>query len=177
MSAREDAKVYQHAQQFVEKVEYREDIWKIYDEVESCIRIIEETGLGRLLMDATVPDEDKEQFLRNLRQSDYRAVNDVIEKMIQDKDFSLVKVVLQTILQLISKRQNKFDVHISTYQALTDEQKQRLQQLVERRFEVKTRNIIEEIDQSLIGGFIVTVDHQVIDASVRKQLNDIRKKL
>ena len=65
---------------------------------------------------------------------------------------------------------------VSVY-PLTEAQKERLRHLVEERFALRVRNITEELDQSLLGGFIVTVNHKVIDASVRTQLKDVRKKL
>ncbi|WP_333565174.1 F0F1 ATP synthase subunit delta, partial [Streptococcus parasuis] len=33
------------------------------------------------------------------------------------------------------------------------------------------------LDASLLGGFVLTINHKVIDASVRTQLKDVRKKL
>lgn len=40
---------------------------------------------------------------------------------------------------------------------------------------MRVRNIVEEQDASLLGGFVLTINHKVIDASVRTQLKDVRK--
>ncbi|MFX3870708.1 F0F1 ATP synthase subunit delta, partial [Streptococcus suis] len=72
----------------------------------------------------------------------------------------------------ISKFKHEFEASVVSVYPLTEAQKERLRHLVEQRLSLRVRNITEELDQSLLGGFIVTVNHQVIDASVRTQLKD-----
>ena len=177
MGVKEATIVHQYAYQFVEDIAYREDIWAIYDEVRRMIAIIEETKLNRILSTPTVSNEDKADFARKLRQSEYRFINDLIESLIQDEHFDLLLPTLEDILLKISKSKNEYDMVLTSFQPLTEEQKQRLRAIVEERFSVKVHQIIEEIDKELLGGFIVNVNHRVIDTSVRAQLGDIRKKL
>ena len=177
MGVKEATIVHQYAYQFVENIAYRDDIWSIYDEVRRMIAIIEETKLNRILSSPTVSNEDKADFVRKLRQSEYRFVNDLIESLIQDEHFDLLLPTLEDILLKISKSKNEYDMVLTSFQPLTEEQKQRLTAIVEERFSVKVHQIIEEIDKELLGGFIVNVNHRVIDTSVRAQLGDIRKKL
>lgn len=177
MGVREAALVHKYAYQFVEEVSHREDIWNIYDEVNRMISIIQNTKLNRLLSSPTVSTQDKHEFIRNLRQSEYRFINDLVEDLIQDKNYDLLLPTLEDILLKISKSKNEYDMVVTTFQAMTEEQKQRLMVIVEERFSVKVHNIIEEIDKELLGGFVVNVNHRVIDTSVRTQLGDIRKKL
>ena len=177
MGVKEATIVHQYAYQFVEDIAYRGDIWAIYDEVRRMIAIIEETKLNRILSTPTVSNEDKADFARKLRQSEYRFINDLIESLIQDEHFDLLLPTLEDILLKISKSKNEYDMVLTSFQPLTEEQKQRLRAIVEERFSVKVHQIIEEIDKELLGGFIVNVNHRVIDTSVRAQLGDIRKKL
>ena len=177
MGVKEATIVHQYAYQFVENIAYRDDIWSIYDEVRRMIAIIEEIKLNRILSSPTVSNEDKADFVRNLRQSEYRFINDLIESLIQDEHFDLLLPTLEDILLKISKSKNEYDMVLTSFQPLTEEQKQRLRAIVEERFSVKVHQIIEEIDKELLGGFIVNVNHRVIDTSVRAQLGDIRKKL
>ena len=177
MGVKEATIVHQYAYQFVENIAYRDDIWSIYDEVRRMIAIINETKLNRILSSPTVSSGDKADFVRNLRQSEYRFINDLIESLIQDENFDLLLPTLEDILLKISKSKNEYDMILTSFQPLTEEQKQRLRAIVEERFSVKVHQIIEEIDKELLGGFIVNVNHRVIDTSVRAQLGDIRKKL
>ena len=177
MNARETMIVQGYAQSFVEKIGDHEQIWEIYDQLGDLRTILRESKLNRLLLSATVSHAEKAAFLRTLRQSNFKPVNDLIEDLIRGDHMSLLGEILLTIQQEISKVKNEFDAQLVSVYPLTDEQKKRLCRLVEERFSLRVRNMIEELDSSLIGGFIVTVNHKVIDASVRTQLQDVRSKL
>lgn len=176
MNAREQAVVQKYAHSFVDKVQDREDIWKIYDQVSELLTIIKESKLNRILLSATVTAEEKAEFVRTIRQSSYPEVNHLIHQVVHDNYADLLVETLQAVLILISKSKQEFDAHILSVYPLSEEQKVRLKHLVERRFSLTVRNLIEEEDSSLLGGFIITVNHKVIDASVRTQLREIRNK-
>jgi len=53
---------------------------------------------------------------------------------------------------------------------------ERLKQAVERR-ERKTVELSTEVDPALIGGVQLRLDHRVIDASVRRHLDELRQQL
>ncbi|CQR25522.1 F0F1 ATP synthase subunit delta [Streptococcus varani] len=177
MGVREANIVHKYAYNFVESISYRDDIWRVYDEVSRIVSIIHNTKLNRILQSPTTSKQDKESFLRNLRQSEYRFVNDLIERLIQDENYDLVLPTLEDVLLKISKSQNEYDMVVTSFQALTEQQKERITAIAQERFSVKIHNVIEEIDKEILGGFIVNVNHRVIDTSVRTQLGDIRKKL
>lgn len=177
MGKREVVLVQKYAQSFVDRVENRDDIWDVCDDIQRLLDIIHETKLDGILNSSTVSSEEKEGFVRTLRQSRYRFVNELIELILEEEQADLLSVILEEILLRISKQKNEFDATVASVYPLTAEQKERIRVLVENRFRVRVRNIIEEIDKELLGGFVVTVNHRVIDTSVRAQLKDIRSKL
>lgn len=177
MGKREVVLVQKYAQSFVERVENRDDIWDVCDDIQRLLDIIHETKLDGILNSSTVSPEEKEGFVRTLRQSRYRFVNELIELILEEEQADLLSAILEEILLRISKQKNEFDATVASVYPLTEEQKERIRVLVENRFRVRVRNIIEEIDKELLGGFVVTVNHRVIDTSVRAQLKDIRSKL
>ncbi|HFU4204979.1 TPA: F0F1 ATP synthase subunit delta [Streptococcus suis] len=177
MNARENALVQKYALSFVEKVSDHAEIWEMYDQLSELITIIHDSKLNRLLLSATVSREEKAAFVRTVRQSSFWQINDLIEDIIRDGHADLLLETLERVRLQISKFKNEFEAHVVSVYPLTEAQKDRLRQLVEKRFSLRVRTIIEELDQSLLGGFIVTVNHKVIDASVWTQLKDVRKKL
>lgn len=177
MNARENALVQKYALSFVEKVSDHAEIWEMYDQLSELITIIHDSKLNRLLLSATVSREEKAAFVRTVRQSSFWQINDLIEDIIRDGHADLLLETLERVRLQISKFKNEFEAHVVSVYPLTEAQKDRLRQLVEERFSLRVRTIIEELDQSLLGGFIVSVNHKVIDASVRTQLKDVRKKL
>ncbi|MEG3310439.1 F0F1 ATP synthase subunit delta [Streptococcus sp. SS-4456] len=177
MNARENALVQKYALSFVEKVSDHAEIWEMYDQLSELITIIHDSKLNRLLLSATVSREEKAAFVRTVRQSSFWQINDLIEDIIRDGHADLLLETLERVRLQISKFKNEFEAYVVSVYPLTEVQKDRLRQLVEERFSLRVRTIIEELDQSLLGGFIVSVNHKVIDASVRTQLKDVRKKL
>ncbi|HFI0304529.1 TPA: F0F1 ATP synthase subunit delta [Streptococcus suis] len=177
MNARENALVQKYALSFAEKVSDHEEIWEMYDQISALISIIHDSKLNRLLLSATVSKEEKAEFVRTVRQSSFWQINDLIEDVIRDGHADLLLETLERAQLHISKFKNEFEAHVVSVYPLTEEQKERLRRLVETRFSLRVRSIVEELNRTLIGGFIVTVNHKVIDASVRSQLNDVKKKL
>lgn len=177
MNARESALVQKYAQSFVEKVSDKAEIWAIYDQVSDLVSIIHDTKLNRILLSPTVSASDKADFVRTVRQSTFYQVNDLIETVIHEGHADLLLDTLDRVLLSISRTKNEFDAHVVSVHPLSDAQKERLSRLVEQRFSLTVRHITEELDPSLLGGFIVTVNHKVIDASVKTQLKEIRSKL
>lgn len=177
MNARENVLVQGYAQSFVEKVGDSEQIWEMYDQIDDIITIIRDSKLNRILLSATVSNQEKAEFVRTVRQSSFWQINDLIEEVIRGGHASLLLDVLKRAQLQISKAKNEFDAQLISVYPLTDLQKNHLRQLIEKRFSLRVRAIVEELDASILGGFIVTVNHKVIDASVRTQLKDVRNKL
>ena len=60
---------------------------------------------------------------------------------------------------------------------LSEEQKARLLAIVSQKFEIKTRRLVEKIDEDLIGGFIIKAKNKVVDTSIRSQLQTFKTNL
>ncbi|MDZ7261327.1 MAG: ATP synthase F1 subunit delta, partial [candidate division KSB1 bacterium] len=66
--------------------------------------------------------------------------------------------------------------HVTTVIPLTEEQRDRLRSKLNNltRTEVQITN---EVDPSILGGFIIKIDSQLIDGSVKFQLKKLREQL
>ena len=60
---------------------------------------------------------------------------------------------------------------------MPDEEAESILGIVKRRLEAKTLEVEKVIDPELIGGFTVKIDGLVLDASVKRELNDLRLQL
>jgi F-type H+-transporting ATPase subunit delta len=65
---------------------------------------------------------------------------------------------------------------VTTASALTAEQKVTVSKIV-KDYTGKEVELIEQIDESLIGGFILKVDDKQIDDSIKRKLNDLKVSL
>ena len=85
--------------------------------------------------------------------------------------------VIVDCLSRLEKETNRFEVTIASAHPLTDDQKARLLPLIEKKMSLKVRTIKEQIDESLIGGFVIFANHKTIDVSIKQQLRVVKENL
>lgn len=83
-----------------------------------------------------------------------------------------MQFIANSFITLYRKQNNLIQAKLSTAAALTPDTEAKLRALVES----KTNGTVEftsEIEPDLIGGFVLEYDTYRLDASVKRQLNDI----
>ena len=60
---------------------------------------------------------------------------------------------------------------------LGEADRKRLEQLVDSKLNGGTAEIKYLVDPEIIGGFIITIDNERLDASVRNEFNELRQNL
>jgi F-type H+-transporting ATPase subunit delta len=74
------------------------------------------------------------------------------------------------------KQYNKInDVVLTTATALDDEMKAAIQQKIEQQFVGMSVDLETKVDESLIGGFVLESNNNLFDASILRDLKDIKK--
>lgn len=87
---------------------------------------------------------------------------------------SLLEDIAFSFVDLYKKEKNIIVAEITSAIKLDDIQKQNIIKLLKTDATVE---MVERIDPSILGGFIVRVDDKQIDASVLRELSDIRQAL
>ena len=114
----------------------------------------------------------------NYKSLDYELFADKIEidLITKNKREYLLVEIAEAYLYLLKKHQQIVPVSIKSARKLEketlDQILNKMKSHVEGDFEVT-----EEVDESLIGGFIVRMDDKQIDASVLTQLNRMKQEL
>jgi len=151
------------------------------DEVSSDMkRIVEssnETNDFKVFLSSPVIKSDKKiEVLKVLFVGFEKLTNSFIDLITKNKREYLLIEIAEAYLYLLKKHQQIVPVSITSARKL---EKETLNQIldkmkshVEGDFEVT-----EEVDESLIGGFIVRLDDKQIDASVLTQLNRMKQEL
>jgi ATP synthase F1, delta subunit len=85
--------------------------------------------------------------------------------------------MLVEIQHQIEKESNEFEVTVKSVQALTESQKDRLKPILEQKMGLKVRSFKQELDASLIGGFVISANNKTIDASIKRQLQLVKENL
>ncbi len=90
------------------------------------------------------------------------------------REFFLDQIVGDFIAQYkIHKKIN--DVKLTTAVALDEELKNSLISKISSQFEGMTIDLSTNVDEKLLGGFILEANNNVFDASIIRDLNDIKK--
>lgn len=84
--------------------------------------------------------------------------------------------VLEEFGRAAARRRDRMVARVSAAVALTEEQRERLTQVLARIYE-RTMHLDVEVDTDLLGGLRVQVGDEVIDASILTRLDEARRRL
>ena len=157
-------------------------IWKgqqqdVFEKLSQIRAVFEETNLADFLSHIGVDEGEKEKALRLFQNSDSQLIDNFIEVVILNHRADLFYDMLIEIQHQIEKQSNEFEVTVKSVQALTDSQKERLKPMIEQKMGLKVRSLKQELDASLIGGFVISANNKTIDASIKRQLQLVKENL
>lgn len=149
----------------------------VFEKLQQIKDIFDNTHLAAFLSHIGVDDTEKERSLRYFQGSDSSLIDNFIEVIIHNHREDLFYDILVESLHQLEKISNEFEVTIKSVQGLSEEQKSKIIPIIERKFGLRVRSLKEELDASLIGGFIITANNKTIDASIKRQLQTVKENL
>ena len=177
MDLKKDALVHKYALEVVQKAKDSDQLAVVYEDVSQILDIFEETKLNAVLTSERFEKVEKMGLIRQLPHSGHHYLNQLLESLATEDEFGMILPILQEVIVKIGEETQIFDMEVVAAQPLTQLQKERLRHIVETKFLIKTHRLIETIDEKLLGGFVIKVNNQIIDASVQTQIQDIKQKL
>ncbi|MBL4707876.1 MAG: ATP synthase F1 subunit delta [Flavobacteriales bacterium] len=118
-----------------------------------------------------------------------KALTSIFEKKIHELTLQFVNLIVshkrETILTAICEEfintynsiNNIARVTVTTSTALTDALRTELVTKIKADYSLSSVELTEKVDESLIGGMILRIGDKQLDASIRRQLNDIKQEL
>lgn len=103
--------------------------------------------------------------------------SDFLKLLVDNNRIALVRQAALAYLSLYRKANNIYKVEIITASQFPDEEMKRLKDLINRQVKGATVEYDTKVDPSLIGGFIVNIDSERLDASIKNELKQLRLKL
>jgi len=98
-------------------------------------------------------------------------------RLLMDKDrAAILPMVIDEYIKLVDERNNVIHAEVVSAEKLNEAQIQRIKSILVSKFKKEIR-LEEVIDSSVIAGFKVYVGDDLIDTSVKKDINDIRNSL
>ena len=102
-------------------------------------------------------------------------LSEFIDEVIAKRDYALVYEVFQEILYTSQYTMGQFDMVVKSVIPLNQDQMAAVKRIVKRQLRLGVRSVTEVIDESLLGGFVIEINHKVIDASVKHQIQELKQ--
>lgn len=126
-----------------------------------------------------VPSADKTRLLSEAAGAEAgdKLFADFLKLLYRNKRIEFVRDMALKYLDLYRKANNIYLVKIITASALPQSEIDRIHHVVEEHLKNATIEYSQEIDPDLIGGFVININSERLDASLDNQLKQLRLKL
>ena len=138
-----------------------------------------EKSLGAAIANPFVSDGDKRALLTTAAGDTGRdtTFGDFLKLLAQNRRTDMVADIARAYTEIYRRANNISRVEVVSAAALGDAEEQRLKTLIQDHLNGGTMEYSNRIDPELIGGFIVNIDNERLDASIRNELKQLRQNL
>jgi len=98
----------------------------------------------------------------------------LLQYLVDKKRTAILPTLARTFAREADRRLGITNAHLTSAEPLSEDQRERLLEKLERMTDRKVR-LTEEVDESLLAGFQVTLNGRFFDGSLRGRLNNIRE--
>lgn len=150
-------------------------------------------GLMKCLADAFAADATLQEVMGNPFIADDDKVNllniasgngasqscfaDFLKLLVANKRISSVRSIALAYQTIYRKANNIYLVEVVSASPMDSTDESRLKKLIEGHLNGGTMEFSQRVDEQLIGGFIVNIDSERLDASVQNELKQLRLNL
>jgi len=146
-------------------------VGKFGEDVASLLSLLEASPeLNTFISSPIVKGEDKKAVLQRLSQEIDPFIKNFLMILVDRRRIIFLEGICQHFRTLLRKLNNIVLAEVTSAVELTDEQRQAVIDKVKSITQAQDVELVNRLDQGLIGGVIIKVGSQVIDASLRGQL-------
>lgn len=151
---------------------------EIYQEFEVVVHeLTKEKKMWELMTSAQVEKKEKEKILEKVfKKRINKYLYNFLMILLKENRFFELELIFLAFKESYLSEKNILEASVLSAIKLTDDHMKKVQEQLEKRTRKKVivKNIIEE---SILGGLVIYIGGQIIDGSVRNQLNVLRSKL
>jgi len=150
----------------------------IFDDFSTVIDLFKsEKGLMDLMLTPSINASEKKEILdRVFRKSYNQYLRNFLNILLDKNRFESMAEIHDAFRQLVFLYKNTVEATVLTVVPLDEALRVALEEKLKQRFNKKVI-LKNNIDESVLGGAVVYVGDQVIDGSVRKQLNQMKTQM
>jgi F-type H+-transporting ATPase subunit delta len=140
--------------------------------------LIENPNLSEYLNNTVISNENKRQTIKRLFSDVFSPLTmDFIRLVINNDREKHIPAMCRQIEKLYKQHENIYSLNLSTAFELDDKVKGKISNVVKKAMDATKIEMEENIDESIIGGFILRTEEFMYDASLKNQLAKIKQRL
>ena len=155
----------------------------LLDAIVADVKLIHNTieksrELELLLQSPLVKSDKKGEVLSSIFGSKINELTlNFIKQLLSQGRENILKTVCEEYINQYNAIRNIAKVSVTTSVPLTNELRTELVQKIKSDYNLSEVELTEKVDQNLIGGMVLRIGDKQLDASIRRQLNDIKQEL
>lgn len=136
-------------------------------------------GLQPVMSNPFISDADKVALLDTAAGATAKdsCFHDFLKLLIENKRISSVRGIALAYENLYRHENNIYRVNVVMAAQMGADEEARLKSLIEKHLGGASMEYTHTIDPDLIGGFVVNIDSERLDASIKNELKQLRLKL
>lgn len=153
---------------------------RVYSQMQTLARSFAgNSGLTDALKNPFVDDKAKRQLVLAAAGSDDMdsVLGDFVSLLMQNNRVGMTRDIAIAYQDLFRKANNIYPVEITSATEMDEAELKRLKQLIEKHLHGATAEYTLNVNSELIGGFVVNIGSERLDASLQNELKQLRLKL
>lgn len=169
---------YRYAQALLDLSTENKNVDKVNADMMQLSNVCKESQDFKNLLISPIIDADKKKaiFKAAFDAKMEKVSVDFMTMIVKNSRENLLQEIAEGYINLYKKSKNILDVTVISATPLDDKTRETIIAKVKSSFN-GTIELIEKVDKNLIGGFIVRIDDQQIDASIASQLSNLKNVL
>lgn len=161
-----------------EVAEEQNSIEEMLEDLKSLKQVYEENpSLSFALAGRSISRTEKLKILDSLTSQFGELMKDFLGLVFDNNRMDCVPEIADAFIEKYDEVKGIVEATVTTTIDLDEAQAKNLESVIQKRFSVNKVNLTKIVDPSIIGGVIIRVGDQVVDGSVVKRFNDIKKTL
>ena len=147
---------------------------EIHETLDSLLNLYEkDKEFKNLMLHPLIKREEKVKIVESIFSNADEISKNVIDYLIDKDRMSIIRFIAAEYLKIYYKENNEISVTATFPKEINEEQRKKLLQKLENKTGKKVVLDIK-IDDSIIGGGIVRINDDVIDGSIKRQMENIK---
>ena len=152
-------------------------------EVLSDIRLIDQSfsdypELDQVIHHPAIIISKKKKILRDLFKDRVQPLTQLfLDLIVRNRREYYIRNIFRNFKDIYNERQGIKTVLLTTAIEVGSKEEESINELVKEHFHAKSVDFQKKVDKQIIGGFIIQIEDQLLDASVRRQLEKVKYEL